>query len=1212
MPERRSIRSVDPGWTLSPSDQGRRRSAAGGGSVAGEDPLVAQLVATGQVEVAAERTATSSGRRAAEAAVTIEVPTAPGEALVLLARHASGAITLHPPQTVSGRRGAARGGVTRFHVPVRGAGPVARRGIVSRVVRLVVFKALEKVAGWALQRLARRWEERRLRGRLGWVAITAESLRAALDGSGQLAPVKGGKAFGERNLLLLHGTFSTTEGAFGKLAAARAADGRTFLDWAKSTYGDRIFGFNHFTVSADLEENARLLLDGLPDRPTRFDVVTHSRGGLVLRTLLERRAELGPGARRFELGRAVLGAVPNQGTPLASAERWDDTVGWVANLIDLFPDNPFTLGAEFVAEGLNWIAQRVVGGLPGLAAMDPAGAAISGIQGPPGPPPGALAALAANFEPGDLGPRLLDAGVDGFFAGANDLVVPSAGGWSVGGGNGDLLQAERIGCYGPGGNLEGDRIHHLNLFAQPASVDFVIRALEGRASGLPPLDPARQLPFRGRFRRALAPAAEPPPPDRPAAPAPAPAPAAAPAPVARRREAAADDGSAWPRDALQLFILARPDDPGVKAAQLLATYRNARVMAPFHTGKGKRRRAEVVPTAVEEAGQRFQDIINFDRGVRAYVDGVHGAPELPGDQELRGVGELLFATLFPEQVQRLYDEVRSSREGGRLDIVLTSMIPWIAALPWEFAFDPQRKTFLATEEINFVRNVQTAIPADYIAPRPAPLRILAVAAQPIGSGALSVEEEIELVGRGFRGLSEAGLITYEVARETTPETLHKRLLHAQLAGVPFDILHFIGHGEYDRENDEGFLLFEDDRGGKSRVDTGNLRQILCRRGLRLIFLNACETGSGGQNDFNSGVAPGLVAGGVPAVVGNQYKVLDPSATAFAQHFYWALARGATIGDAAREARVAVNYSISGEAIDWAVPVVFAQNPCERLCKPSAEKPSVAAAVVAATAAPVVGRRGRRGRLRRKRAGLWDVNHAIPGLRVVAQRLEEAQPEYEFEIVDLTAPLGTWRLTRDTDASDAPGYLYAEQVGERLRDRPAQLGLDYLFCITTFRFGDRKWRDLVCWDNEGENGRILLISLAGYEDALQPPHLPLERALANLVVCSLAPCGPHHRGPNDCPLYFNREHDPRCIAGPLRFCPQCTTQLVETMTAEGREALEALLTVYGGAPAASGKQRKPRGGAKSPAARRKGKALAQRGKEKAPARSRGRGKALKGK
>ena len=40
---------------------------------------------------------------------------------------------------------------------------------------------------------------------------------------------------------------------------------------------------------------------------------------------------------------------------------------------------------------------------------------------------------------------------------------------------------------------------------------------------------------------------------------------------------------------------------------------------------------------------------------------------------------------------------------GRLHLIFTSMISWIADLPWEFAYDPERKNFLATSEVNFTR-----------------------------------------------------------------------------------------------------------------------------------------------------------------------------------------------------------------------------------------------------------------------------------------------------------------------------------------------------------------------------------------------------------------------------------------------------------------------------------------------------------------------------
>ena len=86
----------------------------------------------------------------------------------------------------------------------------------------------------------------------------------------------------DRSLLFLHGTFSNAASAYGSLANSN------FFDRAKALYGDRIFAFNHFTVSRTPEENARMLLEGLPDQHTTFDVITHSRGGLVLRNLVER------------------------------------------------------------------------------------------------------------------------------------------------------------------------------------------------------------------------------------------------------------------------------------------------------------------------------------------------------------------------------------------------------------------------------------------------------------------------------------------------------------------------------------------------------------------------------------------------------------------------------------------------------------------------------------------------------------------------------------------------------------------------------------------------------------------------------------------------------------------------------------------------------------------------------------------------------------
>ena len=354
----------------------------------------------------------------------------------------------------------------------------------------VVKPAVESTAGWLLSRLAAEverasWSRRGLKE--GWLTVSKEALAAGgLQSSKPVSP--------NRSLLFLHGTFSNTVAAFQALSSSK------FFDRVSEIYADRIFAFDHFTIGRTPELNAQMLLKALPEQTTTFDVITHSRGGLVLRTLVERAAELGDLGHRFQLGRAILVASPNDGTPLATPKRWGETVGWLANLLELFPDNPFTTGAEFVANGLVWLAQHAVGDLPGLHAMDADGELVSGLQSPPSPPAGAYSALVANYQPtGALLRRLADVGIDQFFSSANDLVVPSEGGWHIDRSN-EFIGGTQIGCFGPGGNMPGgESVHHLNYFSQPASVDFLINALLGRRQPLNDIDPNRKLPARRLF-----------------------------------------------------------------------------------------------------------------------------------------------------------------------------------------------------------------------------------------------------------------------------------------------------------------------------------------------------------------------------------------------------------------------------------------------------------------------------------------------------------------------------------------------------------------------------------------------------------------------------------------------------------------------------------------------------------------------------------------
>jgi CHAT domain-containing protein len=449
--------------------------------------------------------ASSRGQLAAPGALDFSYDLQAGEAAILALRHPSGALTFHLP-ALSTSRGARQPNQVRFVVTVRSTDvATGTRGLASKAVKAILIKvgkaAADKVVSLVLPKLAAAfekstWEKAGLHE--GWLKVTKETLAKAVDGN--KAPLEAGVPTSpDRTLLLIHGTFSNAASAYKSLAAS------DFFDRVKPIYGDRVFAFDHFTVSRTPEENARMLLEGLPAQTTTFDVVTHSRGGLVLRNLVERAQVFGPLAQRFHLGRAVLVASPNQGTPLATPQRWADTVGWIANLLELFPDNPFTTGAAFVANGLVWIAGHASGDLPGLHSMDGSGDMIAELQRPPDPPANAYSALVANYNPTDLVlARMLDTGVDQFFGSANDLVVPSEGGWRVAQSGRALIPGSRIGCYGPGGNLPADTVTHIDFFSHRETVDFLVCALSDKPQPLPRVDPASALPDRSLLREGAA------------------------------------------------------------------------------------------------------------------------------------------------------------------------------------------------------------------------------------------------------------------------------------------------------------------------------------------------------------------------------------------------------------------------------------------------------------------------------------------------------------------------------------------------------------------------------------------------------------------------------------------------------------------------------------------------------------------------------------
>ncbi|HEX8030979.1 MAG TPA: CHAT domain-containing protein, partial [Vicinamibacterales bacterium] len=706
------------------------------------------------------------------------------------------------------------------------------------------------------------------------------------------------------------------------------------------------------------------------------------------------------------------------------------------------------------------------------------------------------------------------------------------------------IPGARIGCFGPGGNITaaaGAQVNHINFFGQPGTVEFLANALAGKPQGRPSINPSAPLPNRNLARRS----------------------ATAPTAGVVDEPSTTDLDTTQPRAATTSVSVALEDDtdtfhivvmddfdtltgkrnaPDRKRnfAQVYATYGGARVTVPMRL-----RKSESDKTSRTDFGkiigthERIRDYTNFERG------------SLPSDAELKVFGSQLFNTLFQGDVRRLYDEARSRQRGRRLDLVLTSMVPWIGEKPWEFAYDDSRNAFLATEEIHFVRNVLTSIPADAITPVNGPLRILVAAAQPVAFDRLSIDEEVAVIRRGFDALVENNLVTIDVLAGATPAALH-----GYLSTGRYNIVHFIGHGEFDMVKNEGCLIFQDSRGGSYPVGERSLREIFCQRGLSLVFLNACQSGTGGRADFNKGVAQAMVSHGLPALVANQYSVLDSSATSFAQHFYFSLAQGMSLGQAAREARIAVNYALQGDPIDWAVPVLYARDANRTLCAKPAAPIRVPAVAVKATSRRAV-------KKHQLKIAVWDVDEVFPELEKTLQQMNAAQDVYGFQETRLSLPLDVW------DLESVPGtpYLDASKLAARLSSKPGELHVDLLLCVTRHWMGDAEWLNLPGWWPYEQSPKVAVVSCAGF-DELEPKGPQTDRVIANTVVSILAgffgSLDTHAGGKQNCPLAFNQSRAWQHIAGQLEFDARCRAKVRGLQRgAVQLRALETLLKLFKG-------------------------------------------------
>jgi hypothetical protein len=365
-------------------------------------------------------------------AIELVIPSAGAEFrhLVLVCDE-GGALTWHLPAAAESSAAATRGGEPeiRFIIPVQTPPPAApgqTRSLVSaagrKLLKVLVYPVMDPVVGAVSDAFAERWEERnRPYGLCDFTPATT----TAGDGRA-FEPADWTRLSEGDALLFIHGTFSTAHSAFSQLS-------RATLDALCARYQGRVFAFNHYTLSHDPVQNVRWLLAQVPPAiRLSLDVICHSRGGLVARTLAEQPSAFGIEAPNVSVRRVVFVAVPNQGTLLANPDHMVQMIDRITSALNVFPTDAVSETLEALLTTLKVVGHGALNGLPGLLAMRPDGEFIGALNHG-APRPVEYFAAAADFRAAGHGLNALVAGAANhamdivFENDPNDLVVPESG-----------------------------------------------------------------------------------------------------------------------------------------------------------------------------------------------------------------------------------------------------------------------------------------------------------------------------------------------------------------------------------------------------------------------------------------------------------------------------------------------------------------------------------------------------------------------------------------------------------------------------------------------------------------------------------------------------------------------------------------------------------------------------------------------------------------
>lgn len=379
----------------------------------------------------------------------------PGWGAVALAFHEKGHPTWHLPTSPTFER--QHEGTLSFAVPhvqhddFGMLGPLGRIG--RKLVSIIKFPLLEGARDYLIGRILAHGESRFVKERLFEIDPETSDERPAEPGGGR-ARLRTAKEL--KTLLFLHGTISSTRGAFKGLLEDPAF--RSVM----RRY-DVVLGYDHKTLSKSPGQNAAevtgVLEAYLQGTSCEMNILSHSRGGLVGRSLLE------TSAGKLGAKKLIMYGTPNDGTPLACGKN---IVKFLNGLQMLTSAADLASGPVSATFSLLKLFAHGIWNAPGLRAQSPNSSFLKQLNSPPNVSVDYFFAR-ANFKPDPYLAQVVhwtatQALMDGR---ASDLIVPF----------------DSVDKTSPNQSIQllhefaDGIVHHNNFFFQPQTLAELGRAL---------------------------------------------------------------------------------------------------------------------------------------------------------------------------------------------------------------------------------------------------------------------------------------------------------------------------------------------------------------------------------------------------------------------------------------------------------------------------------------------------------------------------------------------------------------------------------------------------------------------------------------------------------------------------------------------------------------------------------------------------------------